>query len=511
MQQLLEEAESDVLLLYDSCHSSHPAINVAGQGVTEVIAACGFETKAPAVGPHSFTNALIRELEESFAGPPISIAELHGKVISSLKNWKPSLLRDENGNVWTDELGRARYECHKRRTPVHCFLTNESPYRSIMLTPLQSNLSHTSVSDLDRPQSQSSTAMPDEMFHSAHSSQASSSTVPTTLSESSKPVDSLQVLLAVRLEEDYFLKHEDEDDGKKIREWCNWLKIIPDGVQNITIEGLYKSCSALVILRLPITLWDLLPDNAAYSFIGFVNSNNLVMRGAQQLASLSIPVGDLMCEKLTPAPNVPKDPKELVDSPTEHLEDQKTEMNTIIPITKWTVERDDRGRERVVRAPFRQESRSRGRSKSTLELLKEAEEREQQLKSEIMSLQTRLSSTQRERWQMANDCQQIKNFPAQFEAQAREVRRLEEMITDEEKKIESLEMKSRLVKRGKGAMDEEIRARCEEKLREIEALKQAIKAKDEQVSAAETRITDKNKTIVYLKEFLRKNGFRVAD
>jgi predicted RNase H-like nuclease (RuvC/YqgF family) len=146
-----------------------------------------------------------------------------------------------------------------------------------------------------------------------------------------------------------------------------------------------------------------------------------------------------------------------------------------------------------------------------LELLKEAEEREQQLKSEIMSLQTRLSSTQRERWQMANDCQQIKNFPAQFEAQAREVRRLEEMITDEEKKIESLEMKSRLVKRGKGAMDEEIRARCEEKLREIEALKQAIKAKDEQVSAAETRITDKNKTIVYLKEFLRKNGFRVAD
>lgn len=68
VQQLFEEAELDVLLLLDSCHSSHPAINVSGQGVTEVVAACGFETPAPAVGPHSFTSALIRELEGLLRG-----------------------------------------------------------------------------------------------------------------------------------------------------------------------------------------------------------------------------------------------------------------------------------------------------------------------------------------------------------------------------------------------------------------------------------------------------------
>jgi hypothetical protein len=150
VQQLLEEAESDVLLLYYICHSAHPAVNISGQGVTKLIAACGFETHAPAAGPHSFANALIRELEESFVGSPISVAEIHSKVISSLKNWKPSLLRDENGNVWTDENGRAKYECHKRRTPVHCFLTNESPYRSIMLARLPSKLSLTSVANKDK-------------------------------------------------------------------------------------------------------------------------------------------------------------------------------------------------------------------------------------------------------------------------------------------------------------------------------------------------------------------------
>jgi hypothetical protein len=298
VQQLLEEAESDVLLLYDSCHSSHPAVSVTGQGVTEVIAACGFETKAPAVGPHSFTNALIRELEECFAGPPISVAALHGRVISSLKNWKPSLLRDENGNVWTDENGQAKYECYKRRTPVHCFLTNESPYRSIMLTPLPPKLSLASVADMGSVETQSATGTSDEIFYSAHSSQISSFALPTTLPESSKLVDSLQVLLAIRLEDDYFLENA-EDDGKKIRTWCNWLKTIPDGAQNITIQGLYKSCSALVILSLPIALWDLLPENAAYSFIGFVNSTNLV-KTKKQPSVLSDPgLGNLRHEKLT--------------------------------------------------------------------------------------------------------------------------------------------------------------------------------------------------------------------
>src|SRR6266487_6819992 len=33
-----------------------------------------------------------------------------------------------------------------------------------------------------------------------------------------------------------------------------------------------------VVLSVPIVLWDLLPDNPAYSFIGFMDSTNLVNR-----------------------------------------------------------------------------------------------------------------------------------------------------------------------------------------------------------------------------------------
>jgi hypothetical protein len=276
VQQLLEEAESDVLLLYDSCHSSHPAVSISGQGVTEVIAACGFETQAPAVGPHSFTNALIRELEEAFTGPPISVAELHGKVIGSLKNWKPSLLRDSDGNIWTDENGQPRYECHKRRTPVHCFLTNETPYRSIMLAPLRSKLSHAAMANMEGGHSSGSTPSSGATSYVPNSSRNSPSTAPTTVSEPLVRGQSLQVLLALRIEDDHFLDDADEDEGKRIRDWCARLKNVPNGVKDvISIQGLYKSCSTLVLLSIPLILWDFLPANKAYSFVGFVNSPNL--------------------------------------------------------------------------------------------------------------------------------------------------------------------------------------------------------------------------------------------
>ena len=43
------------------------------------------------------------------------------------------------------------------------------------------------------------------------------------------------------------------------------------------IQAIYPSFSTLVLLTLPITLWDVLPDHPAYSFIRFVTPNNLVL------------------------------------------------------------------------------------------------------------------------------------------------------------------------------------------------------------------------------------------
>tara|TARA_R110002060_G_scaffold36607_2_gene47612 strand:+ start:212 stop:532 length:321 start_codon:yes stop_codon:yes gene_type:complete len=104
---------------------------------------------------------------------------------------------------------------------------------------------------------------------------------------------------------------------------------------------------------------------------------------------------------------------------------------------------------------------------------------------------------------------------AQLDAQVREVRRIEDLLIEEEDrnaklvhKNEKLEEKNRMLKRGSG---ENYQRRYEEKLLEVEMLRTRMVEKEDLIRLAETRIADKNSTIVYLKNYLRTHGFRVDD
>ncbi|KAH7346421.1 hypothetical protein BKA65DRAFT_276343 [Rhexocercosporidium sp. MPI-PUGE-AT-0058] len=196
------------------------------------------------------------------------------------------------------------------------------------------------------------------------------------------------------------------------------------------------------------------------------------------------------------------------------------------------IERDSRGRERLVlggRSPSHRRTSSYG-DKTTQQLLDEAEAREQTLISEVSSLQTRLSMAQRDQWHLqnlrtehqrvVNEHYQCRNVRVQLDAQIREVRRMEDLLVEEEErnaklvhKNEKLEEKVRLLKRGSGSMTvvEGWQRRYEEKLLEVEMLRQRLVERDEGLRLAETRIADKNSTIVYLKNYLRTHGFRVED
>lgn len=67
-QQLLFEAQGDVLLLLDCCNAASLASGHKRQGRFEMIAACAKETKTVAPSYSSFTRILIRSLEPFAAG-----------------------------------------------------------------------------------------------------------------------------------------------------------------------------------------------------------------------------------------------------------------------------------------------------------------------------------------------------------------------------------------------------------------------------------------------------------
>ncbi|TGO69764.1 hypothetical protein BOTNAR_0007g00450 [Botryotinia narcissicola] len=118
IQKLLEEANSDALLLYDACHSANTAIslNPPAGSVTELIAACGFETTTR-TGNNSFTSVFTRKLSSAATQGAVSVSGLYNRVLARLRND-----RDRKTNA----------------TPVRCTLVSDDDRTSIILEPLLS-------------------------------------------------------------------------------------------------------------------------------------------------------------------------------------------------------------------------------------------------------------------------------------------------------------------------------------------------------------------------------------
>jgi chromosome segregation ATPase len=202
--------------------------------------------------------------------------------------------------------------------------------------------------------------------------------------------------------------------------------------------------------------------------------------------------------------------KDLIQSKIENTLNQMANRD-------YRIERDSRGRERLVRSSSHREGGFHGRGKTTRELLNEAEEREQVLNGEVLSLQTQLSYAQRDNWQLqtiVNEHQQCRHIRAQLDAQVREVGRLEDLLADEDedtgrlrRKYEDLKEKYRVTK----SKEEEYRLLCTEKVAEVEVLRRRLADQVDLARLQETRITERNRTIAYLKNYLRTHGFHVAD
>lgn len=239
-----------------------------GHGVTEVIAASGFESQAPGIGRNSFTHALIQALTQACQGQPFSAAKLHEMVLRSLKSHTRDHLRDERGEIWTDPHGRPILQRHPSSTPIHCFLTEDRPHRGIILAPLPLKISDSAGIGTS---GSSSTLSSIPLGNNNTSTSNPSSALATDILDP-RSSETTNVLLSIRLEKDYF----EGEMSENIRVWREWIRNMPQEAKNIQVEAIYESFSTLVLFTMPVTLWNLLPNNLAYSFVGFTTSDNKV-------------------------------------------------------------------------------------------------------------------------------------------------------------------------------------------------------------------------------------------
>lgn len=257
IQTLLERSISDVLVLLDCCAGAASATFPNGKSTTETISASSWDAIAPDPGRYSFTNALIEVLGE-WRHKTFSAAMLHAEVLARLKHPRPILI---NGK---------RFEA--RATPVHFMMTSDHRAPSIEMSRL---------------------VAPDRLPPSPARDPS-----PSGLPMGRGPVDSEcftdpnedkpHVMISLALEDDQRLD---------LNAWEQWLSSFPALAKYVKVQGVFKSHSTLLLLSMPVTLWDLLPEDQACSFIAFIRSNNLIKTPKEAERPIQPPIEVLQSDR----------------------------------------------------------------------------------------------------------------------------------------------------------------------------------------------------------------------
>ena len=249
---MLENLKSDLLLLLDCCTAGGTSGD-ATNGVKEIIAACGFETWTPGVGAHSFTSALIEELKRLSTGRAFSTAGLHSRILERLRHW--SVVYNAEDYCYVDDQGRAQ-DRERNKTPVYIALNKDTIFRSIQLTPCPFE-AEIPPDSLDMP----SERVQDQSLELLSS----------FMEEFSR--ERTDILISVRIQSTQQLG---------VQQISNWIREIPLLVTAVTLHGVTKSHSTMILMGIPVAVWDLLPDDPACSFIGFTTSKNLLLDPTNQ-------------------------------------------------------------------------------------------------------------------------------------------------------------------------------------------------------------------------------------
>ncbi|KAJ0352810.1 hypothetical protein COL154_003614 [Colletotrichum chrysophilum] len=252
------EAQDTLFLVY---YGGHARIDESRQStwcaITETISASSWDAIAPDPGRYSFTNALIEVLQE-WRLRTFSAAMLHAEVLARLKHPRPITI---NGKLF-----------EARSTPVHFMMTTNHKAPSIEMSRI--------VPPDARPPSppQDTTAN-----GSDNPDQLTGGRGPGAPVSEDPNEDTPHVMISLALEDNQQLD---------LNAWEQWLSNFPAMAKYVKVQGVFKSHSTLLLLSMPVMVWDLLPEDHATSFIAFIRSNNMMLQGGQKdKAEAEVPVG----------------------------------------------------------------------------------------------------------------------------------------------------------------------------------------------------------------------------
>ncbi|CAM1502899.1 Fc.00g076750.m01.CDS01 [Cosmosporella sp. VM-42] len=258
IQTLLERSKSDVLILLDCCAGAASATFPSGTSITETISASSWDAIAPDPGRYSFTNALIEVLQE-WRLRTFSAAMLHAEVLARLKHPRPITINGKHFEARSTPVHFMMTSNHKAPSIEMCRTISEDHLPPSPQEPLSPTHAAMGNTETGRAPDTNTVARNDHMF-----------TEPNE--------DTPHVMISLALEDDQRLD---------INAWEQWINAFPAMAKYVKVQGVFKSHSTLLLVSMPVTVWDMLPEDHATSFIAFIRSNNLMVPKSR---SPSVPV-----------------------------------------------------------------------------------------------------------------------------------------------------------------------------------------------------------------------------
>ncbi|MCJ1285109.1 hypothetical protein MMC26_004447 [Xylographa opegraphella] len=289
---LVEDAVSDVLFILDCCYASTAGTRGAISGSKEVLAACSMEDKTTGVHDNSFTSNLIEILKDD-----------HTKKLTAWKVSKRLMARRDANRLYY--------------TPRH-FPLSDGDASCIPLRPLNENPPLTPPMHYVRPHGHPNlpnspplTEIASTVTDEDDSLFEDRIVISINLKDPTQPPSKKQWLtyLSERVPENissirvsYSPGHKDwslQLPTKSQEDTTTYIRSIPtlpdpERVRRVEeelvrTESAFESNSMLLLVSVPLPLWDFLPDNPAYSFVGYIHSENLAPSPAMLSRNNSIP------------------------------------------------------------------------------------------------------------------------------------------------------------------------------------------------------------------------------
>ncbi|CZR58808.1 uncharacterized protein PAC_08700 [Phialocephala subalpina] len=344
IQADLQQAQSDALILLDCCYAG-VVDGGEGNGVTELLAACSFNSEANGVGHYSFTTALTIELQIISKRKSFTIGELYANLYRRSQSYMARgvpnerypppahvLLRTDEKLYRCIQLSAYRNSYMDASTEKHgtcesqtssskpigqkwplvtealissstqhpCLSTNCKPPvldigSSDSFTPKPAE-GHTIVPDNASMSNESRSHCQDGAGDSRQCSFKATqgpSSIPhwPIEKDSAWPSDAPRMLLAVRFTEDISQKDLRPDL------FVDWLRAMPANIAEVTcVEAGFKCDSTLLLISLPISMWTYLSKDPAHIPMGRVMSSNLVMGRLRNADGIGRRVGGPLSE-----------------------------------------------------------------------------------------------------------------------------------------------------------------------------------------------------------------------